>query len=671
MIPEIGHLALILALSLAITQAIFPLVGTFTNTRSWVAMARPVAWGHFLFLAIAFGCLIQSFLTDDFSVLYVATNSNSHLPNLYKVAAVWGAHEGSLLLWAFLLGGWAAAIALFSRGLPAHVVARVLSVMGMISIGFLLFMLITSNPFERIFPVPAEGRDLNPLLQDPGLAMHPPMLYMGYVGFSVAFSFSIAALMGGKLDAAWARWSRPWTIIAWIFLSLGITLGSWWAYYELGWGGWWFWDPVENASFMPWLAGTALMHSLAVTEKRGAFKSWTVLLALFAFSLSLLGTFLVRSGVLTSVHAFATDPARGVFILIFLCLVIGGSLMLYAWRAPSISSGGRFDFVSRESFLLINNLLLSVLAALILFGTLAPLIYDAMGWGKISVGFPWFNTMFEMIAPFLVLAMGIGPMARWKHDDFAHLFRQVRVALVISLIAGGVALLPMFSHGKMLVGLGVTLTVWLIATHLKNLQERLKHKHGLKGLLRDLAGGSRSYYGMWLAHLGVASFIIGATVVSNYGIEKDIRMTPGSDVTIAGYRFVFDGVSKTPGPNYTAYRGHFRVFDGANQVAVLEPEKRHYQMQGRPMTEAAIDPSLLRDLYVSLGEPIDGGDWSLRVYYKPFVRWIWLGGILMALGGLLSISDRRYRIVRKLSKSEAATRKAGTNATGNPATETA
>ena len=671
MIPEIGHFALILALSLAIVQAVFPLAGTFTNTPSWVAMARPVAWGQFLFLAIAFACLTQAFLADDFSVLYIATNSNTRLPDIYKISAVWGAHEGSLLLWAFFLGGWSAAIALFSRRLPAHVVARVLSVMGMVSIGFLLFMLLTSNPFERVFPVPAEGRDLNPLLQDPGLAIHPPMLYMGYVGFSVAFSFSIAALIGGKLDAAWARWSRPWTIVAWIFLTLGIALGSWWAYYELGWGGWWFWDPVENASFMPWLAGTALMHSLAVTEKRGAFKSWTVLLALFTFSLSLLGTFLVRSGVLTSVHAFATDPARGAFILVFLCLVIGSSLALYAWRAPSISSGGRFDFISRESFLLVNNLMLAVLTGLILFGTLAPLIYDAMGWGKISVGFPWFNTMFVMIGPFLVLAMGIGPLARWKHDDSTHLFRQVRWALLISIIAGAVSLLPIFSNGSLLVGLGVALTTWLVAIHLKNLWERLKHKRGIGGLLRDAAGSGRSYYGMWLAHLGVASFIIGATVVSNYGIEKDVRMSPGDSMEIAGYRFLFDGVGEKPGPNYVAYRGHFRVFDGDEQIAVLEPEKRRYQMQGRPMTEAAIDPSLMRDLYVSLGEPIEGGDWSLRLYYKPFVRWIWLGGILMALGGLLSVSDRRYRIARKLAKRKAATAATGNSATAppQPATE--
>jgi len=647
MIPEIGHFALILALALAIIQAIFPLAGTFTNTPSWVAMARPLAWGQFTFLAIALLCLTESFLSDDFSVAYVAMNGNTLLPTIYKVSAVWGAHEGSLLLWAFMLGAWSAAIAGFSRNLPTEVVARVLAVMGMISIGFLLFMLLTSNPFERIFPPPMEGRELNPMLQDFGLAVHPPMLYMGYVGFSVAFAFSIAALIGGRLDAAWARWSRPWTMVAWVFLTLGITLGSWWAYYELGWGGWWFWDPVENASFMPWLVGTALIHSLAVTEKRGAFKSWTVLLALFAFSLSLLGTFLVRSGVLTSVHAFATDPARGVFILIFLCVVIGGSLTLYAWRAPYITGGGRFDLLSRETFLLANNLMLAVLAALILLGTLAPLIYDALAWGKISVGFPWFNRMFVMITPFLALFMGIGPLARWKHTDAADLSRQLRWALVLSLGVGLLTLLPGLANGNMLVGLGVGLAVWVALTHLVSLRQRLRNKGGIKGLLGDLSAGGRSYYGMVLAHVGVAVFVVGATMVSNYGVEKDIRMSPGDSAEIEGYRFVFDGVNRIRGENYNADRGQFRVYEGDRQIAVLEPEKRTYFVQTRPMTEAAIDWGLGRDLYVSLGESLGGGDWSLRLYYKPFVRWIWLGGVFMALGGILAISDRRYRTARR------------------------
>ena len=646
MIPELGQFALVLALCIALIQAIFPLWGSLNRTPGWIAMARPLAWGQFLFLALAVACLVQAFLIDDFSVAYVAHNSNTRMPDIYKVSAVWGAHEGSLLLWVFLLGVWGAAIAATSRKLPDEVVARVLSVMGMVGIGFLLFMLLTSNPFERLFPIPSEGRDLNPLLQDPGLAIHPPMLYMGYVGFSVAFSFAIAALIGGKLDAAWARWSRPWTTVAWVFLTLGIALGSWWAYYELGWGGWWFWDPVENASFMPWLVGTALMHSLAVTEKRGAFKSWTVLLALFAFSLSLLGTFLVRSGVLTSVHAFATDPARGAFILLFLCLVIGGSLILYAWRAPSISSGGRFDLVSRESFLLGNNLILTLFCALVLFGTLAPLIYEALGWGKISVGFPWFNKMFVYLMPFLALMMAVGPLARWKHTEVSELVRLLWLPLALSLAIGAAALFMAGSDDRWYVALGVFLTAWLLLALLTSLKERYKHK-GLGSALADFAGKGRSYYGMWLAHIGVAMFVIGATLVSNYGIEKDIRMSPGDSYEMEGYTFVFEGVSTIPGPNYKAHRGRFRVLEDGEEIALLEPEKRTYLVQNRPMTEAAIDPSLMRDLYVSLGESVGGGDWALRLYYKPFVRWIWLGAIFMALGGIVSISDRRYRPLRR------------------------
>jgi cytochrome c-type biogenesis protein CcmF len=651
MIPEIGHFALILALSLAIVQAVFPLAGSFTRNRSWMAMSRPLAYGQLTFLVIAFACLLQTFLTDDFSVVYVATNSNTLLPPIYKVSAIWGAHEGSLLLWVTLLSTWGAAVATFSHNLPQQVVSRVLSVMGMIGIGFLLFMLLTSNPFDRVFPVPPEGRDLNPLLQDPGLAMHPPMLYMGYVGFSVAFAFAISALMGGKLDAAWARWSRPWTTVAWIFLTLGISLGSWWAYYELGWGGWWFWDPVENASFMPWLVGTALIHSLAVTEKRAAFKSWTVLLALFAFSLSLLGTFLVRSGVLTSVHAFATDPTRGTFILVFLCIVIGGSLTLYAWRAPQVSSGGGFDLLSRESFLLANNLLLTLFAALVLLGTLAPLIYEAMGWGKISVGFPWFNTMFLGLMPFLALFMGVGQLTRWKHDDSERLIRELWVAFALAAVVAVVAALPMFPQGHWYVPLGIGLAGWLLFSHLTGVKNHLKNKQGPATWLADLRGGGRSYYAMVLAHLGVAVFIIGITMVSNFGIEEDVRMSPGGVQEAGGYRFQFEGVTTVPGPNYQAQRGRVLVFKGNKQVTVLEPEKRTYVASRQPMTEAAIDAGLRRDLYVSLGEPVgDQGDWAVRIYYKPYVRWIWLGGVLMALGGLLALTDRRYRTARKAAK---------------------
>ncbi len=646
MIPELGHLALVIALCLALTQAVFPLWGSLNGTRAWMALARPLAYGQFLFLAIAMGALAWAFLHNDFSVLYVAQNGNTHLPEIYKISAIWGAHEGSLLLWAVLLGGWGAAVALFSRKLPLEVTARVLAVMGMVAIGFLLFMLLTSNPFERLLPAPPEGRDLNPLLQDPGLAVHPPMLYMGYVGFSVAFAFAIAALIGGKLDAAWARWSRPWTTVAWIFLTIGITLGSWWAYYELGWGGWWFWDPVENASFMPWLVGTALLHSLVVTEKRGAFKTWTVLLALFAFSMSLLGTFLVRSGVLTSVHAFATDPARGMFILAFLVVVIGGSLTLYAWRAPYIHSGGRFDLISRETLLLGNNLLLTLLATLILLGTLAPLIYEALGWGKISVGFPWFNKVFITLSPFLVLLMGLGPVARWKRTEPALLVRRLWLAALLSVVAAAAAwALPHSLHPN-LVALGLGLAAWLLFSHIASLRERYRNK-GWSGLSGDLRNGRLAYFGMWLAHIGVASFIVGATLVSNLGIEKDIRMSPGDTYEMAGYRFQFEGVKQIQGPNYRADRGLFRVYQGDRLIAMLEPEKRIYGVRTRPMTEAAIDKSLWRDLYVSLGESLGNGDWSLRIYYKPFVRWIWLAGLLMALGGLLALSDRRYRLAPK------------------------
>ncbi|MCO6411268.1 MAG: heme lyase CcmF/NrfE family subunit [Thiogranum sp.] len=643
MTPELGHFALILSLCLAFLQAVFPLIGSINRTPAWVAMARPLAWGQFVFLSLSFAALIYAFLIDDFSVLYVAQHGNTQLPTIFKISAVWGAHEGSLLLWAWILAAWMVAVASFARNLPAEMLARVLSIMGMISIGFLCFLLFTSNPFERLFPAPLEGGELNPLLQDFGLAVHPPMLYMGYVGLSVAFSFAIAALIGGKMDAAWARWSRPWTLIAWVFLTLGITLGSWWAYYELGWGGWWFWDPVENASFMPWLVGTALVHSLAVTEKRGAFKRWTVLLALMAFSLSLLGTFLVRSGVLTSVHAFATDPARGLFILVFLCLVIGGSLSVYAWRAPSISRGGGFDMVSRESMLLGNNLLLIITTALVLLGTLAPLLYDAMGWGKISVGFPWFNTMFVTFMPLMVLIMGAGPLTRWKHQDPAALLRTLRIAFAISLAAGVLVALP-FASGSISAGIAVALALWLVITLLSGLRQRFRNRAGSGGLLRDFASrNGRSYYGMWVAHIGVAFFIIGVTFVTQFDIEKDVRMSPGDSVELAGYEFRFDGVRLQQGPNYQSQFGTVHVFKGDRQIAELHPEKRTYRVQSNPMTEAGIDAGFTRDIYVSLGESLGGGDWALRLYYKPFVRWIWLGGILIGAGGLLAASDPRYR----------------------------
>ncbi|HHB13510.1 MAG TPA: heme lyase CcmF/NrfE family subunit [Chromatiales bacterium] len=644
MTGELGHFALILALCLAAVQAVVPLAGSYTGNRTWMAVGPSTAIGQFVFLALAFAALMHGFLTDDFSLRYVAENGNTRLPVMYKISAVWGAHEGSLLLWVFLLSGWGMAVALLSRHLPQVMQARVLSVLGMAAIGFLLFMLLTSNPFERLYPAPAEGRSLNPLLQDPGLAIHPPLLYMGYVGFSVAFAFALAALLGGKLDAAWARWSRPWTTTAWIFLTLGITLGSWWAYNELGWGGWWFWDPVENASFMPWLVGTALIHSLAVTEKRGAFKTWTVLLAIAAFSMSLLGTFLVRSGVLTSVHAFATDPARGVFILIFLSVVVGGSLAIYAWRAPHIRGGGRFELVSRETFLLANNVLLVVIAAFILLGTLFPLIYDALGWGKISVGFPWFNKMFVSFAPFLLFVMGIGPLARWKHHEPVDLVRKLRLAFGVSLVVAVAFSLPVYRGASPLIGLGIGLAAWLMLTLGLTVRDRLKHRKGAMAVLRDFGTQGRSFYGMVLAHLGVAITLVGITLVSNLEAERDVRMAPGKTYELAGYGFRFDGVRSVEGPNYVAARGTITVFEGDRQIAVLHPEKRNYGPGTMPMTESGVDVGLTRDLYASLGEDLGGGEWAVRLYYKPYVRWIWLGGLFMALGGLLAISDRRYRV---------------------------
>jgi cytochrome c-type biogenesis protein CcmF len=548
MIPELGHFALILALGLALVQAVIPLWGSFNGSRTWMEMARPLAWGQLTFLLLAFACLLQAFLTDDFSVLYVSQHSNSLLPQIYKVSALWGGHEGSLLLWVLMLGLWGAAVAAFSRNLPLPMISRVIAVQGMVAIGFLLFTLLTSNPFERIFPIPPEGRDLNPLLQDFGSRRPPAHALHGLRGLLGGLRLRHRGPDRRQAGRGLGALVRPWTTVAWIFLTIGIALGSWWAYYELGWGGWWFWDPVENASFMPWLVGTALMHSLAVTEKRGAFKSWTVLLAISAFSLSLLGTFLVRSGVLTSVHAFATDPSRGTFILAFLVIVIGGSLALYAWRAPAVSGGGRFDLFSRESFLLINNLLLAALAIMVLFGTLAPLIYEAAGWGKISVGFPWFNTMFIAISPFLVLAMGIGPLTRWKHDEPARLLRGLWVAFALSLAVLVLASTRLIIPGNLYVGLGLGLAAWLVLSHLINLRERLRNKGGFRALAADLRNRNRSYYGMWLAHIGIAMFIVGATMVSNFGTETDLRMSPGDVHEVAGYRFQFNGAQPTPDP---------------------------------------------------------------------------------------------------------------------------
>lgn len=649
MIPELGHLAMILALCLAVVQATLPLIGAWRGDRQWMGLAQPAAWGQFAFLGFSFACLTYAFMVDDFSVAYVAHNSNSALPWYYKFSAVWGAHEGSLLLWAFILAGWTFAVAIFSRQLPEDMLARVLGVMGLISIGFLLFLIVTSNPFERLLPqVPMDGRDLNPLLQDFGLIVHPPMLYMGYVGFSVAFAFAIAALLGGRLDAAWARWSRPWTLVAWAFLGLGIALGSWWAYYELGWGGWWFWDPVENASFMPWLVGTALIHSLAVTEKRGVFKSWTVLLAIAAFSLSLLGTFLVRSGVLTSVHAFATDPERGVFILVFLLMVVGGSLTLFALRAPVVKSQVGFGLWSRETLLLVNNLLLVVATAMILLGTLYPLLLDALSGAKLSVGPPYFNAMFVPLMAALMLTLGVGIMVRWKDTPVKWLLGMLTPVLITSVVLGGLGSLLFgdFNWAVLAVSL---LAAWVVIASVRDLLDKTRHKGLLKGA-RSLAP---SYWGMHLAHLGLAVCAIGVVLTSHQSSERDLRLAPGESLSLGGYEFVFEGAVHHEGPNFTSDKATIRVFDGDKQIATLHPEKRLYTVQQMPMTEAGIDAGFTRDLYVALGEPLADGAWAVRVHIKPFVRWIWLGALMMGLGGALAASDRRYRVKVKTRVREA------------------
>ncbi len=643
MLPEIGHFALILALTLALVQGVFPLVGAARGNLALMRVARTTALGQFLFIATAFGVLVYAFIGNDFSVLYVASNSNASLPLQYRVAATWGGHEGSMLLWVLILAGWTVAITLFSRHLPEDFVTRVLGVLGLVSAGFLAFLLFTSNPFLRLIPSPPDGRSLNPLLQDIGMVLHPPMLYMGYVGFSVAFAFAIAALLSGRLDAAWARWSRPWTTLAWVFLTLGVALGSLWAYYELGWGGWWFWDPVENASFIPWLVGTALIHSLAVTERRGAFKGWTVLLAIFTFSLSLLGTFLVRSGVLTSVHAFATDPARGSFVLVFLGIVVGGALLLFAARAHRIGLGGRFDTVSRESMLLLNNVMLAVAAGSVLLGTLYPLVLDALAAGKISVGRPYFEAVFiPLMAPAMFL-IGVGPMAHWKKTSLPDLAIRLRWAFAVGLVT---ALLVPFAMGSWStpVSLGILLAAWIVTSSLAGLLERLRQSRHSMGVLAGLRSNSRSYYGMLLAHIGIAVFIAGATLVRGYETDKEVRMSVGDSIEVGGYSFRLERISQVRGPNYVAARGDISVTRDGRAVTKMYPEKRTYGDKQNPMTEAAIDWGFVRDLYVSFGERLDPTTWAVRIYHKPFVEFIWVGWLLMALGGLLAVLDRRYRV---------------------------
>ena len=634
MIPELGHFALILALLVAVVQGVFPLWGTLNRNAAWQALARPSALMQAALVALAFACLSSSFLSNDFSVVYVAQHSNTLLPKPYQLAAVWGGHEGSLLLWVLMLALWSAAVAVFSASLPLAMVARVLGVLGLVSIGFLSFILTTSNPFERLLPPAQEGRDLNPLLQDPGLVIHPPMLYMGYVGLSVAFAFAIAALLSGRLDAAWARWSRPWTVIAWTFLTFGIGLGSWWAYYELGWGGWWFWDPVENASLMPWLVATALIHSLMVTEKRGSFKAWTVLLAIGAFSLSLLGTFLVRSGVLTSVHAFASDPSRGVFILLFLAVVVGSSLTLFAWRAPQVTLGGSMGLLSRETFLLMNSVLLVVATGAVLLGTIYPLVIDALNLGKLSVGPPYFNLVFAPLMVPLLFIMIPGTVARWREAKLSELVVELRWVGCLALLVGNVAPLA-FGTWSVGTALGWTLGAWVGLGTLWQVVQRLRKPGRIPA----------SFWGMHLAHLGMAVLVVGVTGVKSFEVERDVRMGLGDEVTIAPYTFRLVDMKNVQGPNYRAVRAEVHVLRNGQPLEVLSPEKRNYFSTAMPMTEAAIDSGFMRDLYVSLGDRLEGErpEWSMRVYYKPFVPWLWGGVLLMVFGGVAAALDRRYR----------------------------
>ncbi|MDC1351379.1 heme lyase CcmF/NrfE family subunit [Oceanospirillaceae bacterium] len=640
MIPEIGNVALILSLFLAVSLSLLPMLGSYTGQTRLMLSAKPLSVGLGVMLLIAFAMLTVAFAQDDFSVRYVAQNSNTALPIQYKISAVWGGHEGSLLLWVVILGMWTMAVSLLSKTLPLIMQARVLAVMGMIGVGFISFTLLTSNPFWRLLPEAAlQGADLNPLLQDFGLIVHPPMLYMGYVGFSVAFAFAIAALLDGHYDAAWVRWSRPWTSVAWAFLTAGIALGSWWAYYELGWGGWWFWDPVENASFMPWLVGTALLHSLAVSEKRGLFKNWTLLLAILAFSLSLLGTFLVRSGVLTSVHAFASDPDRGYFVLVLLAITVGGSLLLFALRATTVESQVGYRFWSRETFLLSNNVLLVIAALTILLGTLYPLFLDALGGGKISVGPPYFNAAFVPLMVLLVVAMGFGLGSKWKRINPTELLRLLRSPALIAVVLGLAFPFTYAGEFNASTALAAALLVWLLAASWVDLSRRLRHQNWWRGL-RQLNPG---YYGMLMAHLGVGVMALGIAVVSHYSVQKDLRMGVGDQATLGQYEFTFMGVKNVVGPNFTAVEGQVKVVKDSDFVAYLLPQKRTYTSRGQVMTEASIDPALSRDIYVAMGEPLSDGAWAMRLHIKPLIRWIWLGALMMALGGMLAVWDKRYR----------------------------
>jgi cytochrome c-type biogenesis protein CcmF len=634
-LPELGQILLVTALVVAVLQAVLPLWGAQRGYAAWMAVARPAAYAQLALLLGAFGVLTAAFVTQDFSVRYVAENSNSLLPLAYRYSAVWGAHEGSLLLWALVLALWNGAVARWSRQLPVQVLARVLGVLGIISVGFLAFLIFTSNPFARLLPAPLEGHDLNPLLQDPGLIIHPPMLYLGYVGFAVPFAFAIAALLEGRVDARWLRWTRPWTNVAWGFLTLGIALGSWWAYYELGWGGWWFWDPVENASFLPWLAGAALIHSQAVTEKRGSFASWTLLLAIAAFALSLLGTFLVRSGVLTSVHSFAADPTRGTFILIFLALVIGGALLLYALRAGALGNDDPrrgFMATSRETLLLANNLLLAAACAMVLLGTLYPLLADALGLGKVSVGPPYFGTLFLLLMAPLVALLPFGPLVNWQRDQASRALAMLAPWAALALLLGAIAYF-MAPQGALKTAAGVTAAAWVAFGTARFVWSRL----------RGNGRFTAEMVGMLLAHGGVAVFLAGALLVEALNVQREVALSPGQSLQVSGYEVRFEGVDHQQGPNYTADRGHMRILRNDRELALLHPEKRAYASGGQMMTEAGIHARLTGDVYVALGEPLGNNAWAVRVHIKPFVRWIWLGALLMALGGFVTAADRRFR----------------------------
>ncbi len=643
MIPELGNFSLILAFCLASLMVVIPMAGAVQNNQLWMSLCRPLSSGIWVFMMLSFICLAYAFLNDDFSVNYVARNSNSLLPDRYKFTAIWGGHEGSLLLWVLILASWSYAVSLFSKNLPLDILARVMSVMGIITIGFLLFMLMTSNPFERsLLNIPADGTDLNPLLQDFGLIVHPPFLYMGYVGFSVAFAFAIAALLSGRLDAAWARWTRPWTNAAWAFLSIGIALGSWWAYYELGWGGWWFWDPVENVAFMPWLVGTALIHSLAVTEKRGVFKSWTVLLAIAAFSLSMLGAFIVRSGVLTSVHSFAVDPARGIVLLTLMLVVIGSSLVLYALRAPVVKGSASYTLTSREVLLLVNNIILVVSTAAVLLGTLYPLIHEAV-YGeanRVSIGAPYFNTVFVPLMALLAIALGFGTFSRWKKTSVTYLKQQLSKVFIASVALGIIIPVVVTSAINISAITATVLALWIVFSIGKDIINKTANKDSF---FKGLKALSLSYCGMQVAHLGMAVIILGVCLTSHYSVERDVRLAPGDSETIGAYDFIFDGVSSIQGPNYSADRAVIRVLKNGDDYLTLEPEKRFYFATGAVQTEAAIDVGLFRDLFTALGDERGDGAWVVRIHVKPFVLWIWLGAFIMAFGAVLAIMDKRYR----------------------------